>query len=500
MSDAAPPQFTEEDATVLDRWIADVCGEEVQFPAHRRAQFSAYKQRLELIRESGAQSLFRHSSRSGTQETLALHKLLAALNQLCRCDMEEMASVRDEIGSVERMLHGSAVVGEGKAAAAPSPAAAAAGDAASAAGSSLEAYESRRKLAACYVAEIEHQRQSNRANMASCHARHLRLLDQRDQLQEELNALRETEEFVASRLEETRAALASERDAAAREQREQPSNTCAAAQDGGDVKDEAEEENAKALAELRASLNSACHELAQTRAELSSQDTAHAVRFRQARQRLKDWQDMVGQMRRTCDQLCSRTRVIGTVVEANVAGLVADSGLGYAGQLRKLNRLLVEKSARLLGLQGGAEEEEDNEVVSAAGGGGVLRELFIPHHRAASSASVTEAASSLSSPLRRSSLSSASPQYPSAEASSLSVPGGAGSTNAPQQTLARQRRHRRAYALLTDLRRWEMALVKESAVLHGICERGLRSAPAPSPSGSPSTCIRQLRSLLLATQ
>ncbi|RNF08186.1 hypothetical protein TraAM80_03041 [Trypanosoma rangeli] len=498
-------RFTEEDAVALDRWIADVCGEEVQFPAHRQAQFSAYKRHLEMIRAAGGQSLFRHSSRSGTRETLALQNMLAALHQLCNYDLGKVESVRKEIGLVERMLHEKEVPGEGRSAAAASPETAVEGDTVSATGMSHDTCVNSRKLAESYVAEIERQRQLNRASMASCRARHLKLLDQHNQLQEELNALRETEEFVMSMLNETTAAVISERDAMAREQavweqrKQQLSNTNAAEHEGGDVKCNAQGENTKTLVELRASLNSVALELAKTQAQLSNQDAAHAVRFRLARQRLKDWQDMVEHVRRTHDQLYARTRVISTVVETNAAGLAADSRLSYVEQLRKLNRLLLERSVKLLGLKRGGEEEVSGVVGSAGGGGGgVLRELFTPSQRAASCASVMEAESSLSTSQHRSSVSTASLTGTSTEASSPSALAGAGSSNAHQQALAKRRRHRHTYALLTDLRRWETALVKESAVLCGICEKGLSSTSAPSPSRSPNACIQQLRSLLLA--
>ncbi|ESL11425.1 hypothetical protein TRSC58_00823 [Trypanosoma rangeli SC58] len=506
MSAAGPMRFTEEDAVVLDRWIADVCGEEVQFPAHRQAQFPAYNQHLEMIRAAGGQSLFRHSSRSRTRETLALQNMLATLHQLCKYDMDKVESVRKEIGSVKRMLHGKEVPGEGRDPAAPSPGAAVEGDTVSTAGMNQDACVDSRKLVESYVAEIERQRQLNRASMASCRARHLKLLDQHNQLQKELNALRETEGCVMSMLDETTAALISERDAMTREQavweqrQQQLSNTNAAEHESGDVKCDAQEENTKTLAEWRAALNSVALELAEVQAQLSNQDTAHAVRFRQARQRLKDWQDMVEHVRRAHDQLYARTRVIGTVVETNAAGLAADSRLGYMEQLRKLNRLLFEKSAKLLGLQRGREKEESG-VVGGAGGGGVMRELFTPRQLAASSASITEAASSLSTPRHRSSVSTASLTGTSTEAFSPLGLAGTGSSNAHPQAREKRRRHRHTYALLTDLRRWETALVKESAVLYGICEKGLcsTSTAAPSPSRSPSACIQQLRSLLLAT-
>ncbi|KAF5223808.1 hypothetical protein ECC02_002992 [Trypanosoma cruzi] len=513
MSACSPLRFSEEDAVVLDRWIDAVCGEEMQFPAHRRGQFAAYKQHLEGIRAADGHSLFHQMSRSGTRETLALQNALSVLKQLCRCDMEETEKVRKEIQAVKRTLHErSMAVKEEKmdGSPAPSPQVTSGFNPVPAAESSHDAYESPMKVAERYVAEIDRQRESNRKNMELCHGRKLKLLDQRNRLLEEENALREAEQSVTSQFDETSVALARKRDALALEQAAwkelQQSSTCAEAQGAGNMnaaKDEEEEKKKKehvyALAEARSLLNEASIKIAQTQAELGYQDGSHAVRFRQARQRLKDWQEMAEQIRRIHDQLQARTRVISMVVEANAVALEAESGLGQLERLRKLNQLLLEKSAKILGLRPEGKEEGGKGIVSSATGRGegVLRDLFTSRQSVASSVSMTDAASSLSTPRRRSSVSQTTPTVAVTGISFSPVVGDAMSPNAHRSSLEKERRHRQAYALLTDLQRWEMALVKEAAALYGICEKGIGSASATNSSESPNATLQELRSMLL---
>ncbi|KAF8287500.1 hypothetical protein TcBrA4_0020150 [Trypanosoma cruzi] len=513
MSACSPSRFSEEDAVVLDRWIDAVCGEEMQFPAHRRGQFAAYKQRLEGIRAADGHSLFHQMSRSGTRETLALQNALSVLKQLCKCDMEEMEKVRKEIQAVKRTLHErSMAVEEEKmdGSPAPSPQVTSGFNPAPAAESSHDAYESSRKVAERYVAEIDRQRESNRKNVELCHGRKLELLDQRNRLLVEENVLREAEQSVTSQFDEASVALASKRDALAREQAAwkelQQSSSFAEAQGAANMnaeEDEEEEQKKKehvyALAEARSLLNEASIKIAQTQAELSYQDGSHAVRFRQARQRLKDWQDMAEQIRRIHDQLQARTRVISMVVEANAVALEAESGLGHLERLRKLNQLLLEKSAKILGLQPEGKEEGGKGIFSSAPGWGegVLRDLFTGHQSVASSVSMTDAASSLSTPRRRSSVSQTTPTVAVTEISFSPAVGDAMSPNAHRSPLENERRHRQAYALLTDLQRWEMALVKESAALYGICEKGIGSTSATNSSESPNATLQELRSMLL---
>ncbi|KAF8299842.1 hypothetical protein TcYC6_0063010 [Trypanosoma cruzi] len=513
MSACSPLRFSEEDAVVLDRWIDAVCGEEMQFPAHRRGQFAAYKQHLEGIRAADGHSLFHQISRSGTRETLALQNALSVLKQLCKCDMEETEKVRKEIQAVKRTLHErSMAVKEEKmdGSPAPSPQVTSGFNPVPAAESSHDAYESPMKVAERYVAEIDRQRESNRKNMELCHGRKLKLLDQRNRLLEEENALREAEQSVTSQFDETSVALARKRDALALEQAAwkelQQSSTCAEAQGAGNMnaaKDEEEEgkkkEHVYALAEARSLLNEASIKIAQTQAELGYQDGSHAVRFRQARQRLKDWQEMAEQIRRIHDQLQARTRVISMVVEANAVALEAESGLGQLERLRKLNQLLLEKSAKILGLRPEGKEEGEKGIVSSAPGRGegVLRDLFTSRQSVASSVSMTDAASSLSTPRRRSSVSQTTPTVAVTDISFSPVVGDAMSPNAHRSSLEKERRHRQAYALLTDLQRWEMALVKEAAALYGICEKGIGSASATNSSESPNATLQELRSMLL---
>ncbi|KEG08598.1 hypothetical protein DQ04_06831000 [Trypanosoma grayi] len=206
---------------------------------------------------------------------------------------------------------------------------------------------------------------------------------------------------------------------------------------------------------------------------------------------------MVEAMRRACDQLYARTRIIGGVVEATAVRLEAESGLGYMKQLRRLNRLLLERSAKMLGVR----QEADVDAVSHGSESGRMQ--LANYAELASLAAEEEAASSMSTPPgRHPSLSSTATT--TMASSTLDSPRGAGgssgsgSQNPQQRTTGVHRRKRRcqAYSLLTHLRRWESALAGETTAILTACAKGIGSADV-TPSLSPVRCIQDIRDLLL---
>ncbi|KAH9584043.1 hypothetical protein LSM04_003102 [Trypanosoma melophagium] len=502
--------FSCDDAVALDRWIDDVCGEEMQFPAHRRSQFDTYKQHLRQLRSEAGQSLFRNATRSSTREILALQNMLAALRQLQERDSVRRVMLQKEVESTERVLEEMRTVLVDATAISsssspsplppPPPPGNDYGTYQSLDALSLEktaAYESHKKLAERYIQDLERQRQTTREQLEQHRVRYKTLLDQGEQLQKEVDALHETENTVVARLDEVNEALAAERDLLTREKTaweerqrqelyvfgEEKSGMSAMSSLGVNQQDET-----AALSELRLTLTNANSELTQAQTALGNADSSHAMRFRQSRQRLKDWQDMVEHMRRTYDQLSARTGVIGKVVETTAARLEEENGNSYLEQLRKLNRLLIEKTAQKLGFN-----KEENTV---DGGEAELRAFFLNQSQTTPSVSVTDDTSITSTtPRRLSSLSSTvTTTMGSSTNSALEAYTPTGiKFHAPGN---KRRRHRRSYALLTYLQRWEKAITSETSLFLNLCEKSIGSTTSPS-SSTPHETVQQIRKTLL---
>ncbi|ORC86830.1 uncharacterized protein TM35_000251260 [Trypanosoma theileri] len=506
--------FTRDDATMLDRWIDDVCGEELQFPAHRRSQFETYKRHMRQLRSEAGQTFFRNATRSGTREILALQNMIAALKQLKERDSLQRVMLQKEIESTERVLEEmhTVLVHETATLLPPLPPPPLPPSSGNSYGpyqtmdaESLEntaAYESHRKLAERYIQDLERQRQTNREQLEQHRMRYKTLLDQGEQLQLEVNALQETEKTVVERFDEVNKELEAERallekEKAAWEERQrlplyifgEENSEISAMNTLG----ENEQDKTAALRDLRLTLTNAHNELTQAQTALDNAESSHTVRFRQSRQRLKDWQDMVEHMRRTYDQLSARTGVIGKVVETNASRLQEESGNSYLEQLRKLNQLLIEKTATTLGFHKEEEEEEEN---AGNGVGAEVRELFVNQMQTTPSVSTTDDIGlHATTPRRLPSLSSTST---TTMGSSVSSPIEMHSTTGiKSQTPAnKRRRHRRPYALLTYLHRWEAAITSETSLFLSLCEKGIGSTASP-PSSTPQETIQQIRKTLL---
>lgn len=284
------------------------------------------------------------------------------------------------------------------------------------------------------------------------------------------------------------------------------------------------------LESLRAQLGSAGAALADLRRQLRNGEQVHAGRFKQSRQRLRDWQDMTAAARRTHGQLTGQMGVLATIVRDTAdrvaAASAAASGAGYADQLYRLNSLLAERSGeRLRSMMGdsatGSPTLNSNIANAAAAGGAAaftaeVRPLGRPAPTPGRGGGTGDS-SYAATPIRGGNsngngngggdFSTPQRQYISVS-SAVGTPTAAAATGGGQQQLSAQQpgRHRSRYDLVRHLQRWEVALQTERALL--LEAAGLTASerttgenpPRPPPGGPLDARMAHLRQRVLKLQ
>ncbi|KAG5506247.1 hypothetical protein JIQ42_07861 [Leishmania sp. Namibia] len=226
------------------------------------------------------------------------------------------------------------------------------------------------------------------------------------------------------------------------------------------------------------------------RRHLLSEAQMHQGRFRHSQQRLKEWQYMAAQLRRTHHQLRGQVDVIHTVLSDTAARLEKGSSAaqrtGYGEQLLRLNSLLKERSYETLQYYMGSSEDVAMDTLFDASADEELRALQRPSPSAVSEGgALTPArggpasASTPTAPARRSSQAIACRSHdntlsPSAYSrtpvrgaacngfTSAATSSGGVSTQSSTDT---PHCHRSRYELVRHLQRWESALLAERLAL-----------------------------------
>ncbi|KAG5488365.1 uncharacterized protein JKF63_07960 [Porcisia hertigi] len=242
----------------------------------------------------------------------------------------------------------------------------------------------------------------------------------------------------------------------------------------------------QALEALRRQLSAIGVRTANCRRKLLNEGKAHRITFHHAQQRLKDWQDVATQLRRTHHQLRGQVDVIHTVLSDTAGRLERGDSTaqrpGYGEQLARFNTLLKERSYEALQYyMGGSGAAATDRLLDASAD----EELRALQRRTPSKASVSSdmtparcdsaiassvATSMHQSPVSRASRSldntlqlSSSPHTPvnGAESNGFSVP----VTSSNDITLLRgvetPHRHRSRFELVRHLQRWESVLLTE---------------------------------------
>lgn len=278
-----------------------------------------------------------------------------------------------------------------------------------------------------------------------------------------------------------------------------------------------ERERRGVLERLRAALSEAGAACNEARRQQRNEEQIHAGRFRQARQKLKDWQDLVTALRATEEQLKGQVRVVSTVIEDTAQRIAADSGETYMDQLRKMNALLMERSSEKLNEyfgEGAPVEQADANIAATftTEARPVSRPGPAPSTQASSSLMGNTTSDPYSTPVR-SSLSTVGATGTTTRASSVaSTPSAYGGT--PSATAGGARRpsaygaprHRSRYELVRHLQRWEAVLLEERRTL--VSTAGLipsddvtsENAVAPEAGDSIEARMAHLRQRFLQLQ
>lgn len=208
---------------VIDKWLYDVCGDdEMQFPSHRRTQFMPYMQHARFVSKQKAfvAGTFPYPSRSGAREIAALHVLLEAIGNKEREFLQKTQRTDEEITRVKQVIEERTMGTSALTAATPPPGGPApSGNSHLALGDddSLAPPDERearlsqkRKFAERYVTELYRKAQETRERRALLDPRHAQLLRDREQMDEEFEVLKRTEEMVVGRHTKAQAACALE--------------------------------------------------------------------------------------------------------------------------------------------------------------------------------------------------------------------------------------------------------------------------------------------------
>ncbi|CBZ32147.1 hypothetical protein, conserved [Leishmania donovani] len=222
------------------------------------------------------------------------------------------------------------------------------------------------------------------------------------------------------------------------------------------------------------------------RRQLLNEGHMHLQRFLQSQQRLKDWQGMAAQLRRTHHQLRGQVDVIHTVLSDTARRLEKSDATaqraGYGEQLTRLNALLKERSYETLQYYVGSREDAEMDMLLDASADEELRKLQRPSPASTlAGGDLTPAragsasASSLTTPTRQSA--AASPSHSSDRAlppsgswrTPVRQPASNGTVAAAtpssgtdiRSSVDSAHRHRSRYELVRHLQRWEAVLLAE---------------------------------------
>jgi hypothetical protein len=228
------------------------------------------------------------------------------------------------------------------------------------------------------------------------------------------------------------------------------------------------------LEELRHKLSELGTTTQACRRQLLSTSQTHIGRFRQAQQRLKDWQDMVVRLRTTSHQLRGQVEVIRTVLQDAAARLDKDNTEStYGKQLARLNGLLKERSYEAFEYYMGSGETAAAEMLYDANAEEELRALRRPSPSAAAGGMTpirgvrdSSSVASSATPTREGSLSSAY-HTPGGGAGHMSSnrhdrsSGPNGGAPSSGVDLDAPHKHRSRYELVRHLQLWEAALLAD---------------------------------------
>lgn len=264
------------------------------------------------------------------------------------------------------------------------------------------------------------------------------------------------------------------------------------------------------------------------RRHLLNEGHMHLQRFLQSQQRLKDWQGMAAQLRRTHHQLRGQVDVIHTVL-SDTASRLEKSGAtpqqaGYGKQLARLNALLKERSYETLQYYVGSREDAEMNMLLDASADEELCKLqrpspskalvcgdLTPPRAGSTSASNSttptpqSAAASSSHSSDKALPPSGSCRTPVREAASNGTAAAAtpSSGTGIQSSVDSPHRHRSRYELVRHLQRWEAALLAERLAIL----KAAHMMPGPNSGTGANTrqsdgfsarhAYRELRALLL---
>ncbi|CAD2222920.1 hypothetical protein ADEAN_001047600 [Angomonas deanei] len=364
----APIQpFGDECAIVLDKWLYDVCSEEMQFPSHRRQQYDLYMDRVRLVMKERnfVAGTFVYPSRNGLREVAVLETLLDCLQYEERKKLEKVRQLDNSIESALRLLEDKTM------GASPylqrqrgSVSGAAQKDGYQKLITVDEAnYAFHLQLAERYIEELQKKGEGASSAQDATKREYDALVAEKGQLEADLQSFQEKEKACQAQLE------------AAQEEEEREDTLLQEAQarwaaleaesstwmnQGED--ESGDQQNNKALvAERRAQLIDIGHQVSDTKHAMLNEEQVHRGRVRQAKQKVSEWEDITAKLRTTHTQKRGQVKSIATILQHTADRLAKTSnGSSLTEQLSRLNHLLYVRTTEYMAGTGNEKGNNNN--------------------------------------------------------------------------------------------------------------------------------------------